>query len=74
MYNEGIHMTGLLAEAGNAIAALFRCAEFDLEKRLISCANYAEVVRHCGRLSHIIHRSGLAQRLAWFQSWQIVYL
>ena len=57
-------MTGLLAEAGNAIAALFRCAEFELEERLVSCANYAEVVRHRGRLSPSIDRSVLAQRLA----------
>lgn len=73
MYNERIHMTSLLAKAGNAIAALLRCAEFELEERLISCANYTEVVRHCGRLFPSIHRSGLAQRLASFQSWQKVY-
>jgi len=44
MYNVGIHVPGFLAEAGNAIAALFGGAEFELKERLVSRAHYAEVV------------------------------
>lgn len=46
MYDERVHVAGLVAEAGQAVAALLRGAELVLEERVVFCADYAEVVGH----------------------------
>ena len=49
VYDEWIHVAGLLTEAGDAISALLGSAEFELEQRLVSRADDAEVVGHFSR-------------------------
>ncbi len=44
--DEGVHVAGFGGEAGDAVAALFGGAEFELEERLVVSADYAEVVGH----------------------------
>lgn len=46
MYDERVHAARLLAETGDAIAALLGSAKFELKQRLVSRADYTEVVRH----------------------------
>ena len=46
MHNEWIHTAGLGAEAGHAITALLRSAEFELEEWIIFGADDAEIVGH----------------------------
>lgn len=46
MHDERVHVPGLVAEAGNTVAALLRGAEFVLEERVVFRADYAEVVGH----------------------------
>lgn len=50
MHDKRVHMAGLLTETGDAISALLGSAEFELEHRLVSRADNAEVVRHIIRL------------------------
>ena len=44
--DEWVHVAGLLTEAGDTISALLGSAEFELEQRLVSRADDAEVVGH----------------------------
>lgn len=44
--DELVHVPVLLGEMRLAVTALFRCAEFILEDRIILCANDGKVVRH----------------------------
>lgn len=44
---EGVHASRFRAEAGDAIAALLGGAELELEKGLVACIYYAEIVGHC---------------------------
>lgn len=44
--DERVHVPGFVAEAGDAVAALLRGAEFVLEERVVFRADYAEVVGH----------------------------
>lgn len=44
--DEGVHTAGLGAEAGHAVAALLRGAEFELEERIVLGADDAEIVGH----------------------------
>lgn len=54
MYDEGIHLAGFGGEAGDAIATLFRGAEFELEEGRVQGVDYGEVVGHCrGRLGKL---------------------
>jgi len=46
VHDKGVHVAGLVAEAGDAVAALLRGAEFVLEQRVVFGADYAEVVGH----------------------------
>ena len=46
MHQERVQLAGVRAEAGDAIAALFGCAEFELEGRLVASVDDAEVVGH----------------------------
>lgn len=46
VHDEGVHVPGLVAEAGDAVAALLRGAEFVLEQRVVFGADDAEVVGH----------------------------
>lgn len=46
VHDEGIHAAGLGAEAGNAVPALLRGAEFELEEWIVFGADDAEVVGH----------------------------
>lgn len=50
VYDELVHVPGLLAEARLAIAALLRRPELVLEERVVLRADYGEVVRHPWRL------------------------
>lgn len=47
MHKERVQLAGFWAEAGDAIAALFRGAEFQLEGRLVARIDDTEVVGHC---------------------------
>lgn len=47
VHEEGVQISGFLAEAGDAISALLGGAEFDLEGRLVAGVDNAEVVGHC---------------------------
>ena len=47
MHEERVQLAGFRAEASDAIAALFRGAEFELEGWLVARVDDAEVVRHC---------------------------
>lgn len=44
VHNKRVHAAGFGAEAGNTISALFGSAKFDLEQRVIFCADDAEVI------------------------------
>jgi len=44
MHDEWIHVPRFLTEARDAITALFRRAEFELEEWLVAGVYYAEVV------------------------------
>ena len=46
VYDERVHVACFLTEAGDAIPALLGSAEFELEQRLVSGADDAEVVGH----------------------------
>lgn len=46
MDDERVHVAGFGVEAGNAVSALLRGAEFELEERVIFGANDGEVVGH----------------------------
>jgi hypothetical protein len=46
MYNELIHVSGLLSELGRAIAAWFGSAKLVLEERIVFRTDDSEVVRH----------------------------
>ena len=46
MYNELVHVSGLLSELGRAIAARFRSAKLVLEEGIVFRADDGEVVRH----------------------------
>ena len=50
VYDEWVHVACFLTEAGDAIAALLGGAEFELEYRLVSRADYTEIVGHVARL------------------------
>ena len=41
-----VHLPRFLAKAGNAVAALFRGAEFELKQRLVPSVHNAEIIRH----------------------------
>lgn len=47
VHDERVHVAGVVAEAGDAVAALLRGAEFVLEERVVFGADDAEVVGHC---------------------------
>lgn len=49
VYDERVHVAGFLTEAGDTISALLGGAEFELEQRLVSRADDAEVVGHSAR-------------------------
>lgn len=53
VHQERIQLAGFRAEASDAIAALLRSAEFELEGRLVARVDDAEVVGHCRRKSCI---------------------
>lgn len=44
--DEWVHMTSLLTESSNTIAALLGGAEFKLEEGLVPCTDDAEIVGH----------------------------
>jgi len=46
MHDERIHLACFGGEASDAIAALFRSAEFELKERFVIGVNDAEVVGH----------------------------
>lgn len=46
MNDERVHVACLLTETGDTISALLGSAKFELEQRLVSGADDAEVVRH----------------------------
>ena len=46
MYDERIHLPCLCWKPRDSIPALLRGTEFELEERIVFCANDAEVVRH----------------------------
>lgn len=48
MYDELVHVSGLLSELGRAITARFRSAKLVLEERIVLRADDCEVVRHGG--------------------------
>ena len=50
MDDERVHVPGFLIEAGDAVPALLGRAEFELEQRLVSGADDAEVIGHLARL------------------------
>ena len=58
VYDERVHVASLWAETGDAISALLGSAEFELEQRLVSRADYAEVVGHAVRLTEETRKSG----------------
>ena len=58
VYDEGVHMACLLTETGDAISALLGSAELELEQRLVSGANDAEVVGHFVRIRREDGKSG----------------
>lgn len=60
VHDEGIHTTGLGAEAGNAVTALLRGAEFELEEWIVFGADDAEIVGHCES-----RKSAGKKRRAW---------
>ena len=51
MYNELIHVSGLLSELGRTIAAWFGSAKLVLEERIVFRTDDSEVVRHVGEES-----------------------
>ncbi len=51
VHQERIQLAGFRAEAGDAIAALLRGAEFELEGRLVARVDDAEIVGHIRRRS-----------------------
>lgn len=42
--DELVHVSGLIAEASNAISASLGSAKFMFEKRVVSCADDGEIV------------------------------
>lgn len=46
MHDELVHVSLLFAEAGDAITASFRGAEFDFKERVVLCSYYREVEGH----------------------------
>jgi len=44
VHDELVHVPGFFAEASDAVAALFRGAEFVLEEGIVFCADDAEIV------------------------------
>ena len=46
MYDELVHVSGLLSELGRAIAAWFGSAKLVLEERIVFRTDDSEVVRH----------------------------
>jgi len=55
MYDELIHMTLFLTEAGHAVAALFRRAKFMFEQGIVLCADYCKVKGHgCAPLESVV--------------------
>lgn len=52
MHDEGVHLPCFGAEASNAITALLRGAEFELEEWVITRTDDAEVVGHISPNAH----------------------
>ena len=58
MHDERVHMARLLTKTGDAVSALLGSAELELEQRLVSRANDAEVVGHFVRVRTEDGKSG----------------